>query len=301
MSQNVAARETRTALGLCIMTVGVVFLTLIDTSAKWLVLAGLPVFQVVFVRSLVHFMLALAVALPSEGTDALRSNAPVKQVLRAVFLLIGTMFLVLGLKYLDITVNTSIMFAIPICVTLLAIPILGEKVGIHRIIAVLVGFGGILVVMQPWGAGFHPAMFLSIGAVLMSSLYFVMTRLLAGVDSNSTTQLWSSGIASICLLPFALAEWVWPAGAIDWMFFALVGVFGAVAATLITAAHRYADASILSPMIYTQLMFATIAGVLVFGTWPTLWTLVGAVIVIGSGVYIWFREGRQKAGQAFRE
>lgn len=288
--RSVAPRETRTALGLAVMALGVFFLTMIDTSAKWLMLAGVPVFQVVFVRYIVHFGLSLVVFLPRDGRVALRSNAPAKQFLRSFFLLLGTIFLLLALRYLPITVNTTIMFALPIMVTLLAIPILGEKVGMHRFIAVFVGFGGVLVVMQPWGAGFDPAMFFSIGAVLASGLYFVLTRLLAGVDSNATSQIWSSGLASVCLLPFALAHWVWPETAVDWMFLGLVGVFGATAHTLVTTAHRLADASILAPVIYIQLLFASVVGIFVFSTWPTFWTLIGALIIIGSGIYIWYRE-----------
>lgn len=289
-AHTVAPREARTGLGLAVMTLAVFFLTMIDTSAKWLVVVGLPVFQVVFVRYVVHFALSLLVFLPREGRGAVRSNAPVKQFLRSFFLLLGTMFIVLALRYLPITVNTTIMFALPIMVTLLAIPILGEKVGLHRIFAVFVGFCGVLVVMQPWGAGFDLAMFYSIGAVIASALYFVMTRLLAGVDSNATSQIWSSGLASVCLLPFALSHWVWPETAVDWVFLGLVGVFGATAHTLVTTAHRMADASILAPVIYVQLLFASVVGIFVFNTWPTFWTLIGALIIIGSGIYIWYRE-----------
>lgn len=297
MTHAVAARESRTTTGLITMAVAVLFLTLIDISAKWLVLAGLPVIQVVFVRYIVHFLLSLIIFLPKEGKQALRSNAPVKQILRSLFLLLSTIFLVLALGYLPITLNTTIMFALPILVTVLAIPILGERVGLHRVAAVCVGFVGVLVVMQPWGVGFHPAMFLSIGAVSIAGLYFVMTRMLAGVDSNATSQIWSSGLASACLLPFALSHWVWPENTTDWAFFAVIGVFGATAHTLITAANRLADASILAPVIYLQLIFASIAGVLIFGTWPTIWTLVGALIIIGSGLYIWHRERSTISGK----
>lgn len=118
----------------------------------------------------------------------------------------------------------------------------------------------------------------------------IMTRMLAGVESNATSQIWASGLATFCLLPFALWHWVWPDTVEDWAFLLLIGVFGATAHTLVTGAHRFADASILAPVLYIQLLFATIAGVIFFDTWPTAWTLVGAVIIIGSGIYIWWRE-----------
>ncbi|MEL6265129.1 MAG: DMT family transporter, partial [Pseudomonadota bacterium] len=160
----VPPREDRTGPGLAIMALAVVCFTMIDTTAKWLILAGLPALQVVFVRYAGHFLLALAMYLPREGWSAFRSASPGKQALRSLFLAGSTMLNFTALQFLPITVTTTIMFAGPIVVTLLAIPMLGERVGIHRISAVCVGFLGVLVVMQPWGVAFEPAMFLSVAA-----------------------------------------------------------------------------------------------------------------------------------------
>ncbi|PUB18956.1 DMT family transporter [Yoonia sediminilitoris] len=298
MKQLVAPREERTAVGLFAMAGAVFFFTLIDTSAKWLVMAGLPAIQVVFVRYLVHLLMSLAVFLPRDGFAALRSNAPKRQALRSLFLFCSTALNFTALKYLPITVTTTIMFAGPIVVTLLAIPILGERVGWHRIMAVCVGFVGVVLVMQPWGVGFHPAMFLNIGALCLAALYFVMTRLLAGVESNATSQIWASGLAAICLLPFALTQWGWPGTAADWAFFLLIGIFGGSGHILATAAHRMADASILAPVVYIQIFLASLAGIVFFGTWPTIWTLGGGLIIIAAGIYIWHRERHNKVSTA---
>ncbi|WGW05711.1 DMT family transporter [Tropicibacter oceani] len=282
-------REDRTAAGVLLMALAVVFFTCIDSSAKWLIVGGLPALQVVFVRYLGHFIVAVTLYGAQEGREAFKSNAPVKQLLRSFFLLGSTVFNFTALQYLPITVTTTITFAGPIVVTLLAIPILGEKVGLRRIIAVCVGFIGVLVVMQPWGVGFHPAMFLSLAALCMASMYFIMTRLLAGVEGNATQQIWSSGFAALALVPFVLQGWTWPTG-VDWIAFALIGVFGASGHIAATIAHRWADASILAPVIYIQLFLAALAGVLLFDTWPTVWTLGGGLIIIASGLYIWQRE-----------
>jgi len=295
MSLLVAPREDRIVIGIMAMAAAVSFFTLIDTSAKWLVLAGHAAIQVVFARYAGHFLMSCALFLPREGLDALRSNAPKKQALRSLALLGGTALNFTALKYLPITVTTTIMFAGPIVVTLLAIPVLGERVGIHRIVAVFVGFFGVLVVMQPWGAAFHPAMFLNIGALCLASLYFVMTRLLAGIESNATSQLWSSGLSTLCLIPFAAAHWMWPVDGVDWAFFILIGIFGGLGHILATTAHRMADASILAPVFYVQIFTASIAGVVFFQTWPNQWTLVGGLIIIGAGTYIWHRERQSKA------
>jgi drug/metabolite transporter (DMT)-like permease len=286
----VAPREEKTALGVIMMILAVLFFTCIDTSAKWLSLAGLATMQIVFCRYAVHFVLSLVVYLPTEGTEALRSNAPLKQFFRSLFLLGSTAFNFLALQHLPISVTTTIMFAGPIVVTLVSIPLLGEKVGMHRIAAVSVGFIGVLVVMQPWGAAFDPAMIFSLVALTSASLYMVMTRMLAGVESNATSQIWSSGLAMVAVAPFALRVWVWPEGNWPYVIMIAVGVFGAVGHILATYAHRLAEASLLAPTVYSQLLFAAVAGIMVFGTWPTIWTFCGGLIIIASGLYIWQRE-----------
>lgn len=288
-------REDRAGSGVLMMALAVVFFTCIDSSAKWLILGGLPALQVVFVRYLGHTLVAIATFVPQEGLSAFRSNAPWRQLLRSLFLLGSTTLNFTALQYLPITVTTTIMFAGPIVVTLLAIPILGEQVGLRRIIAVCTGFIGVLVVMQPWGAEFHPAMLLTAGALCMAAMYFIMTRLLAGIEGNAVSQIWSAGIAAAALLPFVIQTWTWPTG-VDWIAFLLIGCFGASGHIAATTAHRWADASILAPVIYIQLFLAAIASVVLFDTWPTLWTLAGGAIIIASGLYIWQRERAVRAG-----
>lgn len=284
-----APREDRTSTGVFLMAVAVLFFTCIDTTAKWLILAGLPALQVVFARYLGHFVFALVFFTTREGLSAFRTRSPWQQALRAGFLMGSTICNFIALQYLPITVTTTIMFAGPIVITLLAIPLLGEQVGIRRISAVCVGFLGVLVVMQPWGAEFHPAMFLNIAALTLASLYFIMTRRMAGKESNASQQLWASGLATLALLPLAASNWVWPQGSV-WIGFCIIGAFGALAHISATTAHRLADASILAPVIYIQIFLAALAGVLVFDTWPTIWTLAGGLIIVASGLYIWHRE-----------
>ncbi len=292
---SVAPKENRTSAGVLIMGLAILLFTGIDTSAKWLTIAGLPVIQIVFMRYLGHFLYANLIYLPQEGLSAFRSHAPRRQLLRSTFLFGSTIFNFLGLKYLPITVTTTIGFAQPIVITLLAIPILGETVGLRRIIAVCVGFTGVLVVAQPWGAEFHPAMLFNLCALVIASLYFIMTRMLAGIESNATQQLWASGLASVVLAPFALNVWVWPDSGLEWLVLVIIGGFGATGHIAATTAHRYADASILAPMIYTQIFMAAAVGIVVFNTWPTVYTLGGGAIIIASGLYIWQRERQIKA------
>ncbi len=288
-------RELRTGLGVVLMALAVACFTGIDTSAKWLILSGLVPIQVVFVRYFVHFVIAVGLSVPQHGLADFRSRAPRRQLLRSTFLFSGTVFNFFALKYLPITLTTTMFFASPIVITLAAIPVLGEQVGIRRIIAVCVGFLGVLIVVQPWGAAFHPAIFLSFGALICASGYFLMTRMLAGIESNATSQLWSSGLATLCLAPFGWALWVTPPDWQTWMVMGVIGTLGAVGHILATKAHRLADASILAPVVYIQIGMAAFAGWAVFHTLPTIWTLVGGLIIIASGLYIWNRERAKNA------
>ncbi|MGB0659892.1 MAG: DMT family transporter [Mangrovicoccus sp.] len=286
----IAPKEERAALGVGLMFLAVTCFTGIDSSAKWLILAGIPVLQVVFVRYAVHFVLGLALFLPREGLGVLRSKTPKLQILRSFCLLMMSILNFQALEFLPLTVATTILFAGPIVVTLMAIPLLGEKVGARRLIAVAVGFLGVIVVMQPWGAAFHPAVFLTFGAVLCAGGYFIITRKIAGTESPATSQLWSSGLSAAVFLPVALQVWVWPDTITGYLVMGLIGLVGGAGHFAATVAHRFAEASLLAPVIYFQILSAAIIGVLVFDTWPTLWTLVGALIIIGSGIYIWHRE-----------
>jgi drug/metabolite transporter (DMT)-like permease len=283
-------REDRPTAAVLIMASAIFLFTLIDTSAKWLIMAGLPAMQIVFSRYVGAFLTALIFFIPRRGLGEFRSNRPWIQVLRALALLGSTVFNFLALRYLPITLTIAMFFAMPIVVTLLSIPILGERVGLRRFLAVLTGFIGVLVIVQPWGAQFHWAVFLSIGALFSASTYFVLTRLLAGIDNNSTSQLWTNGLATLALAPIALQNAVWPENTLNMLVFLFIGFLGGVGHILATLAFRFAQASVLAPVTYVQVIYATAAGYLVFNTLPTIWTAIGTAIIIASGVYIWQRE-----------
>ncbi|MEL6235588.1 MAG: DMT family transporter [Pseudomonadota bacterium] len=292
-------REDRALLGMGIMCMAVVSFTGIDTSGKWLILAGIPALQAVFCRYAGHCLLALIVFVPLEGRRAFRSQRPWIQVLRSLLLLSSTIFNFLALRHLPISVTGAIVLASPIALTLLSIPLLGERVGPRRIIAVLVGFVGVLVVLQPWGAAFHPAMFLSVAGMLTGSFYLIVTRHLAGTETNAVSQIWSSGIATVLLAPFVLSLWVWPDTALGYLVIAVAAICGALGHMAANVALRFAEASLLAPLIYLQIITAPLASIIVFDEPPSLATMLGGLIIAATGIYIWQRE-RQLARQASR-
>ncbi len=262
-----------------------------DTSAKWLVsVALIPSLQVAFVRYLVHFSWTLVLYVPGEGAAVFKSAVPWQQTFRGLLLLCSTALNFTALKYLPLTVTISIFFAAPMVVCLLSIPVLGEKVGLKRFFAVLVGFVGVLIIVQPWGEAFDYHVLYALGALCTASGYFVMTRKLAGIDRNSVSQFYCSGVASLLLAPFAVSVWHWPQSMTEAIVLFVLGSLGMLGHTLLTKAHGLAEASVLAPTVYSQIIYITIFSWAIFGATPDSSTIIGAVIIVGSGVFIWWRE-----------
>jgi drug/metabolite transporter (DMT)-like permease len=187
-------------------------------------------------------------------------------------------------------VTGALMFTMPLMVTALSGPLLGEHIGWRRWVAVGVGFIGILIIVRPGTAAFHPASLICLAGALCAAFYGVITRKLAGVDSAATQQVYSGLIALTCITPFAFNGWVWPTGGAGWFAFIAIGVTGMIAHQLNTIAHRFAPPSVLAPFSYTELLLLALASWLIFSEPPDAWFFLGAPIIIGSGVYIWFRE-----------
>lgn len=262
----------------------------LDTSAKWLVAAAFPVLQIAWLRYLGHFLVAVALYAPRHGSQLFRSNRPGLQSLRALFLLASTGFNFSALQFLPLTTTIAIFFVAPLTVCLLSIPILGEKVGVKRLLAVLVGFSGVLIIVEPWSQRFDPAIFFSLAAMMCASGYFVMSRLIAGVDSNATVQFITSGIGTALLAPVALYYWVWPQDLKTWGIIAVLGSLGMIGHSVLTTAHAHAEASVLAPTVYSQVVYVALLSWLVFGQPPNLQTMIGTAIIVVSGLFIWFRE-----------
>jgi len=187
-------------------------------------------------------------------------------------------------------VTGALLFAMPLAVCALSVPLLRERVGWRRWVAVLVGLAGVLVIIRPGGAEFHWAVWLSVASVIANALYVIATRKLAGRDSPYTLQFYATALPTVCILPFAIAAWEWPEGPVIWTGLLMLGVLGGSAHLVLTMAHRLAPASTIAPFTYTQILYLTPISWLVFNEPPTVWVIIGAPLVIGSGLYIWMRE-----------
>lgn len=293
---RIAPVEDRRLLGIGLALTGFLCFTCIDTSAKWLIQHGLPPPQVVFVRYAVHFGLFAGLMLPTFGPAMLRSRSPRLELARAIVLLGSTILNFFAISYLPLTVTGSILFSVPLIVCALSVPLLGEQVGWRRWSAILVGFLGVLVIIRPGTEAFSPYVGFSLAAVTCYAFYNIINRMLAGVDAASTQQFYTALLATVCMAPFAFGEWMWPSGVSSWVAFAAIGVAGAVGHQIYTIAHRFAPASTLAPFIYSQIIYLSASSWLVFGEPPDVWILLGAPLVVGSGLYIWLRE-RQLAAR----
>ncbi len=287
----IAQIEDRRLAAIGLMLAAALGFTAIDTCAKWLVLAGLPTLEVVFVRYLVHLVLVVGLAL-GTGERLVATPNPGAVSLRGMFLLLSTMLNFTALNYLPLTMTSAIMFTGPLWITLLSVPMLGEQVGVRRWLAILIGFCGVLVVTRPWTGAVHWAAALSLGAALCTALYSILTRRLAGRDSTISQQFYAALLATVGVGPFALADWVWPHSAAGWTAFALIGVFGWLGHQLLIIAHRFAPVSVLAPFNYVKIVYMAVSSWLIFSQPPDLWLLVGASTVVASGLYVWMRERR---------
>lgn len=289
--------EERRGYAVLLMLGAFACFTTLDSSAKWLVTDGMSPAAAIFSRYAIHLAIVAALIIPERGAQALGSAAPFKETARALLLLTSTACNFTAVQYLPLTVTSTIFFAIPIFVCVLSIPLLGETVRARRWIAIGVGFVGILIVTRPWTGEFHWAMLVAIGAALAGSMYQILTRMLAGVDSVNTQQLYAALVATIGVAPLAFLYWQTPDSTLSWTLFATMGVFGWLGHQMLTVAHKYAPASFLAPFVYIQLVYMTASSWIVFNQPPTVWILAGAPLIMGSGFYIWWRE-RQLKGES---
>ncbi|MGR3501341.1 DMT family transporter [Pseudaestuariivita sp.] len=293
----VAARATsdNAPLGIGMILAAYLFFACIDTSVKWLTLSGLAALQLSFMRYLGHGIISTALIGRGGWTWERFQTTHLGWVLLRTYLLVAsTAFNFIALTYLPLSITSAIMFSAPVIVCVLAWPMLGERVGPWRWFAICLGFAGVLIVIRPGGAAFHWAMLLSLHNAAALALYSIITRKLSGVVAAETMQVYMGVIGTLVLLPFAVWTWVWPETLLEWALMVGLGFWGWAGHEVYTRAHSYAPANALMPYTYSFMLYLTLAGVVVFGHVPDAATLVGAGVIVVSGLIIWKR--RQVAG-----
>ncbi|MDR1817818.1 MAG: DMT family transporter [Puniceicoccales bacterium] len=262
-----------------------------DATAKWLgTVAALPSLQVVAFRYLVSVVFASLLLNPLRLREHARTRRPALQIGRSAMLVLSTTCSYVAVCHMELTVMTTLVFAAPLITPLLAGPLLGEKIGPRRIIAVLIGFAGVLVVTRPFGHAFDAWALLPLAGALLNALYSIATRKLAASDPPETTLFYTGTVGSAVLLPVLFGVWQTPPTPLAWTLLLLIGALGALAHWLLILAHRRAAASFLAPFNYAQLLWTIVIGRVAFGEIPDAWTLTGGGIIIAAGLYVFHRE-----------
>jgi drug/metabolite transporter (DMT)-like permease len=286
-ARTAPGRADRPFRGIALILVSTVFLGTSDATSKYLS-ATLPSIEIAWIRFLV-FALIVSPAILAAPRQALRSPRPGLQVMRGIGLLLSSLFFISSLRFLPIAEASATSFVSPLFVTALSIVFLGESVGMRRWIATAAGLVGVLIIVRPGTAAFHPAAFFPIVSALSWASMLVMTRIMSGREHATTTMVYSS-IVGVCVLS-ALVPLVWVAPSWhDILFGIFIGVASTVGQWIVVLAFRYADASVLAPFSYTQLVWVSILGFLIFGELPDLWTITGASFIVASGLYTAHRE-----------
>jgi len=276
-------------VGIGLVSLCYVLFSLLDGSAKWLV-GTLPVIVVVWLRFAIHALFATVVLFPVRRSALFRTQHLKWHALRSLMFIAMTGMNFWALQFLQLTVTTSIFFSVPLIIALVSATAFGEKLDTGRWVAIVAGFAGVLTIVHPGSADFHPAMLLSVLNAILYAFFMMMTRRLAAYDSPETIQYLPAVGAAIGLAPFALAAWEAPSGWLEWTVACLLGVLGGVGHYLLALAHRYAPSSVIAPFLYQQVIYMALFGYLVFGDVPSPGVWIGTPIVIGSGLYLFARE-----------
>ena len=266
-----------------------VCLSSLDATAKYLV-RDHALFLVVWARYAGQMLVVTPFAWQRAGPGFWRARHPVLQLVRSMCLLVATICFFGGLRYLPLAEGSAITFLAPIFVVVLSGPLLGERPTQARWIASIAGFVGILILVRPGSAVFHPAALLLLVAALCNALYFLMTRKLA--DESAYTTLFYSALAGTIGLSLAL-PWQFDGGAPtlrDAALFLLLGLFAGLGHWFVISAYLLAPASMLTPFAYLQMVWATSYGFAIFGQLPDRWSALGMTIIVASGLWLALQE-----------
>jgi len=274
-----------------ILATGLLFACL-DTSAKFLVLSGIPAPFVAWVRFLEHTLLALLLFRAWKTPAMFRVVNLPAQILRGVFLFGSTIFNFLALKTLQLAEANSIFFFCPMLITALAGPLLGEWAGWRRWLAVGAGFVGMLVITRPGLRAFELGHVYALTAMFSYAFYVIMTRRMGARETAESLIFYSALAPVVLMLPAVPFTASLPSDTLHWFILLSLGFYGGFGHWLLIRAYKLATTAALAPYPYLQMVWMILFGYAVFGQLPDRWTASGAAIIVASGLYIVHREHR---------
>lgn len=269
------------------MIAAIFFFTLMDVCVKALA-PQTGVLPALWARYAGQMVFVFLLVLPRIRSVA-HTNYPRLQVLRSVLMMGATGFFFVGISRIPLSDAAALMSVNPVLITLGAALFLGEHLGPRRIAGIAMALIGAVIVLRPEGDVFSPAALMPLAAAVCYSGYALLTRKV-GPDEDPWTSLFYTGLVGTVLLS-AIVPFYWqPPTATGWMLIAAIAVFGTVGQMLVIRAFSSGEAAMLAPYAYCGLIFAAAWGILFFGEFPDVWTVVGALVIAGAGIYVWHRE-----------
>lgn len=309
----ITAEQDRPALGIALIVAGMTAISINDVLIKALS-DSYPLHQTVFIRSLAGIAFSLTILQFEGGFRVIGKGNPRLHLARGLLLATSNLCFFAAVAVLPLAEATALFFVAPLFVTLLSIPLLGEKVGRLRLAAVAVGFLGVLIMQRPWAASedlevSRLVLVLPVIAAATYALTHILTRKLGRDCPASVMAVWLQvTLLTLAILMylvagdgrfatsatneslvFLLRAWTWPTGPDAWLF-ALLGLNSAAIAYCLSAAYRAAEAATIAPFEYVGLPLAVFWGWAIFGTLPTLPVWLGIALIMGAGLFVFLRE-----------
>jgi len=250
--------------------------------------------QILWIRYVFFLLLALWLTRAEGPRRTFRSAVPGTQILRALLLVAEIGLFVLAVRHLPLAGTHAILATTPLIATALSVPLLGERVGPRRWAAVGVGFLGMLIILRPGIGVFQPAMLLPLAAAVLFALYQILTRRVSGLDPGGTTLAYTAAAGAVVFTVLGPFHWEAPDAA-GWAFLLTLAVTGATGHLLLIKALSSAPAAVLQPFNYLLLVWATLIGWVFFDDLPDAATVIGAMVVVASGLYTLYREQRVRS------
>lgn len=311
------APQNHATLGVGFVLAGVLAISFNDMLIKQLS-GGYPLHQIVFLRSLIGLILSIGLVQMEGGWRILKTRHPFLHLLRGVLIVVANITFFMAIAAIPLADATALFFVAPLFITLLSIPILGEKVGVLRLAAVTIGFIGVVIMQRPWAEAEtldapRIVLLLPVIAALTYALNQLMTRKL-GVESKAAALAVYIHLTFIAVsvgfylvagdgryvdadsnasIQFLLRAWMWPTYE-DWWVLGVMGVNAAAIGYCLSQAYRLANAATVAPFEYIGLPLAVFWGWFIFSDIPVWEVWLGIALILGSGLFVFLRE-RQKA------
>ena len=275
-----------------------VILPVMDGLAKYLSV-DLPVLQIVWARYFFTVVITLSFIIIFFRKQLVWTSKPKLQLFRGLILLCANMLFFYAISIISLTKALTLAFVAPLIVTALSPFILGEIVGYRRWLAVIIGFIGSLIVIRPGLIEFNLATLAALGTGFFYGIYFIITRKLHTADSPLLTLLITGVVGAIILSAYMPFSWIEP-NPNQWLFMFCIGLCASVGHFFLILSLKYADASKLAPFSYFEIVTNVIIGYYFFSDFPDIWTWVGLLIIINSGIYISIRERSRVVNLPFK-